>query len=638
MDEELDKLKKENEELKIALKLISDKRERNKRFRWFITKKVGYAIVGRNLKGSIKNFLDELHEKKSVSKDTLADLIANIFWRLTSVGLIAMIFAFLPTVFLVIQTYLLSSQNKRIDIQNDLVAIQNERIKQQAYLQEAERRSALVFLFSNIMDLLDKELKEDYKNDNIRNISPQLIARIVSLSQRLQPYKYLDGDNLTKNSYSPERAQLFINLVKSNLSQETLNKVISECNFTYSYFDGISFSDLFLENVKFDGSLFKNSSFNNVLFKNCEFDKTIFESIVLDSVQFDNSIINKSKFKLDQYPKVSFQNSTIDTSYFIKSMPHVISSNNDQGYYFKLENSVVNESRFPECNCEIIVRDSRIYYTDIFPPFYINYEISNSIIVTKGRILSNNNKRELYGLDTSSNISTSISNLLVDSSAITYISSNLGKKINNDPIIYWGKAQTWAETNEVGLFWWPGVFNEIAFKKNNYKDIYNMIYRHGHMINNPANIKKFLGNLDSDNVEIFFSHIVDAFSVDFSIPLEEMYRIQSEALNAAYFAIEDIKNWDKGLILQLYVHCVSFKLKYFFAKKNLDKGELSTLQVLIDDFHSKSQEKRLFPGYEISSLIKDLIETNFTFSDSPKDEKLEKYNLLINELKIPSNY
>ncbi len=92
---------------------------------------------------------------------------------------------------------------------------QNRLIDTQVNLEEANRRSSLIFLMSNIMDKVDEELKEDPNNDKVRNISPQLIGRIAALSQAMRPYRYLQDGQLIDKPLSPERGQLLTALVRS---------------------------------------------------------------------------------------------------------------------------------------------------------------------------------------------------------------------------------------------------------------------------------------------------------------------------------------------------------------------------------------------------------------------------------------
>ena len=133
--------------------------------------------------------------------------------------------------FLRYQTIQIDTQIKQASIQNRLVTAQNRRLDQQTNLQEAERRSSLVFLFSNVMDAIDRELREDYDTDSIRNLSPQLIGRVIALTSRLKPYRYLDGDSLISKPLSPERGQLLVSLVESQLDSSIYFSIFQKANF-----------------------------------------------------------------------------------------------------------------------------------------------------------------------------------------------------------------------------------------------------------------------------------------------------------------------------------------------------------------------------------------------------------------------
>jgi uncharacterized protein YjbI with pentapeptide repeats len=131
------------------------------------------------------------------------------------------------------QNLYIIEQIRQASIQNRLVTAQNKRLDQQTNLQEAERRSSLVFLFSNVMDAVDRELKE--RNNKQRKLSKQLIGRIIALSASLKPYKYLtEGDTLTSVLLSPERGQLLIRLVESDLDSVTYLNIFRKANFEYA--------------------------------------------------------------------------------------------------------------------------------------------------------------------------------------------------------------------------------------------------------------------------------------------------------------------------------------------------------------------------------------------------------------------
>jgi len=150
-----------------------------------------------------------------VSSETLGDVSTHILWRLTRIGLFAIMAALIPISILLVQTYILSKQNEKLEYQN-------KRIEQQTFLQEAERRSSLVFLFNNVLDKIDQELKD--QKGITDTLSEPLIGRITALSKALKPYRYLDGDEIIEKPISPERGQLLISLIGCNLDSLTYRK------------------------------------------------------------------------------------------------------------------------------------------------------------------------------------------------------------------------------------------------------------------------------------------------------------------------------------------------------------------------------------------------------------------------------
>jgi len=231
-------------------------------------------VIGSDLIKASENFLNDLPKPKN---ETTANFIGHLVYRFTRLGLIGLMLALIPITLLYQQNQLLFTQNERFDIQNELITQQNElvtqqnqlatrqnkRLDQQTYLQEAERRSSLVFLFSNIMDAVDKELKDDYSGDDIRNLSPQLVGRIVALSTRLKPYRYLDGDVLTVKPLSPERGQLLVSLLSSDLDSLTMKEIFLKADFRYADLEGANLVRAYLNGVNLEGADLRNATLIN---------------------------------------------------------------------------------------------------------------------------------------------------------------------------------------------------------------------------------------------------------------------------------------------------------------------------------------------------------------------------------------
>ena len=218
-------------------------------FFWLIGKKSEYEKLYKAYNNVSTNSADLLidhlpSELNKNEKEQLKEAVPTVVdFTLTSSinSYITRAFAGLfTTAFALLGTIVLMNQNERIDTQNELITKQNIRLDQQTYLQEAERRSSLVFLFSNIMDAIDQELKTDVGIKGKRDLSPQLVGRIIALSTRLKPYHYMDGDTLIGRPLSPERGQLLVSLIKSDLDTLTLQGIYKGADFSYADLGGIN--------------------------------------------------------------------------------------------------------------------------------------------------------------------------------------------------------------------------------------------------------------------------------------------------------------------------------------------------------------------------------------------------------------
>ncbi len=209
----------------------------------------------------------------------------------------------------IITTYILLSQNALLEKQNRLIEQQNIRLDQQTYLQEAERRSSLVFQLGNILDGLDKEVKEDVGEKKVRDISPELRGRIISLSRLLKPYKYLENDALIPVPLSPERGQLLVSILNSELDVNTLRHIYTNSDFSYA--------DLTRSNlVHFD---FQQAKLFNSDLSGSYILKSDFFAAKMSSTKLDNSTIQESSFQGADLAKSSFLYCNLSFSTFLKA-------------------------------------------------------------------------------------------------------------------------------------------------------------------------------------------------------------------------------------------------------------------------------------------------------------------------------
>lgn len=260
-------------------------------------------FFGKKLKKNIEAILEELKQGK-IKQETKSELLANIFIRFTRIGVFAIIAFLIPTIFLIIQTNILSKQNKLFKKQNEKVDIQNRLVTQQNQLAESNRRSSLIFLFSNIMDKVDEELKD--KNNINRELSGQLIGRIIALTNSFKPYQYLVTKDSLSPLISPERGQLLITLINSNLHQKTYDSIFNKALFIKS--------DLIEANL--EGSYLVFAELENANFERAYLENVNFGEAGLEGANFEGAYLGNANLREAELKGANFKGAIVDTNFF----------------------------------------------------------------------------------------------------------------------------------------------------------------------------------------------------------------------------------------------------------------------------------------------------------------------------------
>ena len=242
---------------------------------WF---KVGLGIfLGKGIVATSKKIAKEY--PKSIQKETVAELAGKIFLRLTRLGIIGLGVTIFPIILLVNQ--------------NNLIQAQNEQIKQQASIMESTRRSSLVTLMSNILDIADAELK----NSNTRQLSKGTIARISALSHSLKPYHYYEDNGISEKQLSPERAHLLVALANMEIEPKSWKNLMAISNFQHSDLTNMDLSRLNFDSINLSGSDFSGSNICYTSFRYGNLEKTVFDSTLMYFSDFSYSNLAHSIFR-----------------------------------------------------------------------------------------------------------------------------------------------------------------------------------------------------------------------------------------------------------------------------------------------------------------------------------------------------
>ena len=321
--EEFARLQAENQKLKAKLDKQQQSKQKRRKLGWTFLKQSSGFILGAKLKKSIERFLEELSEQQRVSRETLSDLLSAIIIRLTRVGFLLVITAILPSILLIFQTYYLSQQNKLITGQSEMFKQQNNRLDQQTYLQEAERRGQTLLLMDNML----KEISDDVRVNPQNTINDATAGRLISLSKMLKPYKYLENDSLIEQVISPERGYLLVSLLETGINlnatsrSRTNGKLMNRLDFTYAELRdltlkgadlleiNLSYADL--RNSNFTGTDFKKADLSNARLQQTNLSYTGLGEADLENAKLQNAILDRADLSKTNLTGADLRNTSL---------------------------------------------------------------------------------------------------------------------------------------------------------------------------------------------------------------------------------------------------------------------------------------------------------------------------------------
>ncbi len=214
---------------------------------------------------------------------------------------------------------------------NRLLSEQNKKIDQQTYLLEADRRSSLVHLFSNVMDKVDAELA-DTTNNQQRSLTPQLQGRIIALSLAFKPYRYFEFETASITPLvSPERGHMLVSLYESDVDTTTMGPIVNKGNFEYAdlkeanlkqgYFNKGRFSGAFLDSTLLQRANFTYTQLNKarITYSNCDsanFSHAELLNAVLSRVHVNYAIFNNAVFDNARLDSLTGHSAQFVNAYF----------------------------------------------------------------------------------------------------------------------------------------------------------------------------------------------------------------------------------------------------------------------------------------------------------------------------------
>ncbi len=264
--EELEKLKKENEALRNEMSKASEKKKRKQERTKKTLSWTWSMFAGASLKNNFNQWFTEFHTQERVSPNTSASLLTSLvkrFVRVRLLSVILLLFSIFPSL---VSLYILIKQNELIKTQNLLV--------------EGSRRSSYSYQLAQVLDDID----DGYSTKTRR--------RVISLCNVLKPYRYLDEDGQTTVYYSPERTQVLIYLINSGMTNAQLSVLFDNIDFSYCDLRNVDLSGRYLAGINLSHSNLENCELNTANLDNGDFSYAN-----LKNVQFSNGRAKNASFR-----------------------------------------------------------------------------------------------------------------------------------------------------------------------------------------------------------------------------------------------------------------------------------------------------------------------------------------------------
>jgi len=243
--------------------------------------------------------------------------VVTVFYTLflAFAGLLASVLVYNQNQLLKEQNELFAFQNTRVEEQTKLLKNQNDKIDSQIQLEESSRRGNLIVMMSNIMDKVDEEIRIlEERGDSSRTLSEQLIGRIAALSYSFQPYRFWQDSTLIENPLSPERGQLLIALVNSQLDKDTYSKIFTRADFSKANLEKANLRKANLLFTNLEGANLKKVDLSESTLDQVRFDGANLERAVLTKAKLSNSVFVDANLNAAQFHEATILNMVVNTS------------------------------------------------------------------------------------------------------------------------------------------------------------------------------------------------------------------------------------------------------------------------------------------------------------------------------------
>ncbi|MEY3240717.1 MAG: hypothetical protein RIR11_2155 [Bacteroidota bacterium] len=164
---------------------------------------------------------------------------------------------------LVLGGVLVYNRNKSFQLK---IQDQQNELQELKVLATSVQKNDLKPLLTSLLEDISKELNQNPR----RTLSDTTLNRIVALSFAFKPYKYINGDSLSKQESSPERGQLLQALVLMNIDTGTFGRIKRSVPFAWADLRAADLKGLDLSGINLANANLKNADMSGINLKGAD--------------------------------------------------------------------------------------------------------------------------------------------------------------------------------------------------------------------------------------------------------------------------------------------------------------------------------------------------------------------------------
>lgn len=164
---------------------------------------------------------------------------------------------------LVLGGVLVYNRNKSFQLK---IQDQQNELQELKVLATSVQKNDLKPLLTSLLEDISKELNQNPQ----RTLSDATLNRIVALSFAFKPYKYINGDSLSKQESSPERGQLLQALVLMNIDTGTFGRIKRNVPFAWADLRAADLKGLDLSGINLANANLENADMSGINLKGAD--------------------------------------------------------------------------------------------------------------------------------------------------------------------------------------------------------------------------------------------------------------------------------------------------------------------------------------------------------------------------------